>query len=103
MFWLIKADLASAGKPHLRSGTPTCFLNRGALKVLFYEGGYLGFQVVAHEVEFVSTTIFVGRVECGFCGRQGKDQPAVTGIDGFEAEDVAEEFAVCLGIFAVDD
>ena len=104
MFRLIEADLASAGKLHLCNGTPSCFLNGGALNVLLCEGGHLGFQVVAHEIEFVgTTTIFAGRVECGLCGRQGEDQPAVTCIDGLEPEDVAEEGAVRIGVFAVED
>jgi hypothetical protein len=94
MLWLIKADLASAWKLHLCNGAPSCFLNCGALNALFCEGGYFGFHVVAHEIEFVDNTVFAGRVECGFCGRQGEDQPAMTRIDGFESEDVAEEGAV---------
>jgi hypothetical protein len=100
---LIEADLASAGKLHLRNGSPSCFLNRGTLNVLFREGGHFGFQIVAYEIEFVDTTIFIGRMECGFCRRQGEDQPAVARIDGLEPEDVAEEGAVRLGVFAVED
>jgi hypothetical protein len=42
-------------------------------------------------------------MECGFSGRQGEDQPAVTGVDKFKAEDVAEKCAIRLGFFAVDD
>ena len=56
MLRLIEADLASTGKLHLCNGTPSCFLNGGALNVLLCEGGHLGFQVVAHEIEFVGTT-----------------------------------------------
>ena len=101
MLWLIKADLASTGKPHFCNGAPSLFVNFGALNVLLCEGGHFGFQVVAHEIEFVGT-ILIGRVECGFCRRQGEDQPAMTRIHGFEAEDVAEKGAVCLGVFAVE-
>src|SRR6202051_411359 len=103
MFRLIEADLASTGKLHLCYGAPSCFLNGGALNVLLCEGGHLGFQVIAHEIEFVGNTTFAGRVECGFRGRQGKDQPALARIDGLEAENVAEECAVCFGVFAVED
>jgi hypothetical protein len=78
-------------------------VNGGAHNVLFREGGHFGFQVVAHEIEFVDNTIFVGWVECGFCRRQREDQPAMTRIDGPESEDVAEECAVRLGVFAVED
>jgi hypothetical protein len=72
MFGLIEANLAATGKLHLRDGTPSLFLNCGAFNVLLREGGHFGFQVVAQEIEFVDNTIFVGRVECGFCRRQGE-------------------------------
>src|ERR1700674_4790555 len=85
MLRLIEADLASTGKPHLRNGTPSCFLNFRALNVLLRERSHFGFQIVAHEIEFVDT-ILIGRVKCGFCRRQGEDQPAMTRIHGFEPE-----------------
>jgi len=37
-------------------------------------------------------------MECGFCRRQGEDQPAMTRIHGFEPEDVAEKGAVRLSV-----
>src|SRR5437899_12939043 len=102
MLRLIKADLASAGKPHLRNGTPSWFLNCRALDALLCEGSHFGYQIVGHEIEFVDT-ILIGRVECGFCRRQGEDQPAMTRIHGFEPKDVAEKCAVRLGVFTVDN
>src|SRR5580704_17873077 len=103
MFRLIEADLASTGKAHLRYGTPALFLNGRTLDALAREGGYFGFQLVAHEEEFVDSTSFTRRMNCGFCRRQGEDQPAMACIHGFEPEDVAEECAVCVGVFAVED
>src|SRR5208337_4953057 len=102
MLRLIKADHASAGKPNPRNGTPRRFLNFRALNALLHQGSHFGFQIVAHEIEFVDT-ILIGRVECSFCRRQGEDQPAVTRINGFEAEDVAEKCAVRLGVLTVDN
>src|SRR3989475_11405590 len=102
MLWLIKADLASAGKPHLRNGTPSCFLNFRALNALLCEGSHFGFQIVAHEIELVGVTL-IGRVDCGFSRRQGEDQPAMTRIHGFETEDIAEKCAVRLGVLTVDN
>ncbi len=93
MLRLIKADLASTGKLHLRNGTPSCFLNFGAFNVLLREGSHFGFQIVAHEIEFVET-VLIRRVECGFCRRQSEDQPAMARIHGFEPEDVAEKCTV---------
>ena len=92
MLWLIEANIASTGKPHLRNGTPSCLLNFRALNALLRERSHLGFQIVAHEIEFV--TVLLGGMECGFCRRQGEDQPAMTRIHGFEPEDVAEKCTV---------
>ena len=97
MLRLIKADLASTGKPHLRNGTPSWFLNFRALNALPCEGSHFGFQVVAHEIEFVGATL-IGRMDCGFSRRQGEDQPTMTRIYGFETEDIAEKCAVRLGV-----
>jgi len=102
MLWLIKADFASTGKPNLRDGAPSCFLNFRAPNALLRERSHLGVQIVAHEIEFVSATL-IGRVDCGFSRRQGKDQPAMTRIHGFETEDIAEKCAVCLRVFTVDN
>jgi hypothetical protein len=41
---MIKADLASTGKPHLRNGTPSLFLILRALNALLNEGSHFGFQ-----------------------------------------------------------
>jgi hypothetical protein len=59
-------------------------------------------QVLAHEIEFVLAMV-IGRVEGGFCRREREDQPAVAGVYGVEAEDVAKKCAVCIGVLAVDD
>src|SRR5262245_56969832 len=46
--------------------------------------------------------ILIGWVECGLSRRQGKDEPAMTSIHGFEPENVAEEYSVCCGVLTVD-
>jgi hypothetical protein len=102
MLRLIKADLASTGKPHLSNGTPSCFLSFRALNALLCEGRHFGFQVVAHEIEVLGANL-VGWVYCGFPGRQGEDQPAMTRINGFKTEDIAEKCAVRLGFFTVEN
>jgi hypothetical protein len=65
------------------------------------EVGHRGLQVVAHEVELVAG--FGVGVEGDLCRGQGEDQPAVTGVDRVEIEDVLEEVAVGFGVLAVDD
>ena len=47
--------------------------------------------------------ILIGRVEWGFSRWQSKDQPAMTGIHGFESENVAEEQSIRLGVLGVHD
>src|ERR1700756_2931508 len=102
MLGLIKADIASTRKPHLRDGTPSLFLNFRALNALLFEGSHFDLQIVTHEIKFVSTTL-IGRVDCGFSRRQGENQPAMTCIHGFETKDIAEKYAICLGILTVDN
>lgn len=38
----------------------------------------------------------------GLCRRQFEDQPAVTGIDKWQLKNVAKEYAISLGIVAVE-
>src|SRR6267154_3271706 len=102
MLGLIKADLSSAGKPHLRDRTPSLFLNVRTLNALRCEESHFYFQIVAHEIEFVSD-ILVRWMDCSFSWRQSEDQPAVTRIHAFETEDIAEKCTVQFGILAVDN
>jgi hypothetical protein len=102
MLWLIKTDLTSAGKRHLRDGAPALLLNARALNALLCEGSYFGFQIVAHEIQFIGMTR-IGRVECGFRRRESEDQPAMTRVHGLEAEDVAEKCAIRFGVLAIDN
>jgi hypothetical protein len=81
---------------------PPFFLNLGALHAFLRERSDFGFEIVAHEVKLVGT-ILIGRMEGGLCGRQREDQPAIACIDGFEAEDVAEKYAVGFGILTLDN
>jgi hypothetical protein len=100
MLRLIEANAASARKLHFCYGTPPFFLNFRAFHVRVGEGRHFGFQIVAQEIKFVDT-IVAGRMECCFGRGLGENKPAVTGIHGLEAEYVAKEGAVSVGIFAV--
>jgi hypothetical protein len=57
VLWLIETNIASAGKPHLGNGTPSCVLNFRELNALTRERSHLGFQIVAHEIEFVGALL----------------------------------------------
>src|ERR1700687_4344552 len=85
MLRVIEGDSACTGELHLQDGTPRSFPNLRDLDVLVREGSHLGFQVVAHQIELVDT-ILIGRMERGFCRRQGENQPASARIPGFESE-----------------
>jgi hypothetical protein len=102
MLWLVQANRATAGKAHLGNRAPSRFLNFRALNSFLGKASHLRFQVVANEIEFVRP-ILIGRMKCGLSWRQGKDQPTMTRIHGFEPENVAEECTVGLGVFAVDN
>jgi hypothetical protein len=102
MLRLIETDLSADGKPDLRKRTPTFFVNGRAEDTLFRERLHLQLQVVAQEIEFVWTILF-GRMESSLAWWKCKDQPAVSGIDGLEAEYVAKERAIGLGVLAIDD
>jgi hypothetical protein len=93
MLRLIKANRALPGKPHLRNGTPWCFLNFRALDALLHEGSHFTFQIVAHEIEPVDA-ILIRRVDAASAGGSARGparhDPAST---DFESEDVAEKCA----------
>jgi|SRR5215471_14176805 len=102
MFRLIEPNLSTAGKLHLRDGAPSLLLNWRTLDAFISEGGHLGFEVIAHEVEFMGA-VFARWMDRGLSWRQREDQPAMSGIYVFEAEEIAEERTVCLRIFAVEN
>src|SRR6267142_5056001 len=102
MLRLIQVDVATTRKAHLRNGTPSLILNFRALDILLRQGSHFGFQIVAHQIEFMDT-VLLARLERGFRRRQRKDQPSMHRIHGLEAQDFAEKYAVRLGVFTVDN
>jgi hypothetical protein len=102
MLWLIKADLASTGESHLSNHAPSWFLDFRAFNALLCEGSHFGFQIFTHKIEFLRATL-IGRVDCGFSGRQGEDYPAMPRVHGLETEDVAKKCAVRFGVLTIDD
>jgi hypothetical protein len=102
MFRLVDTDFASTGKADLCNRALSGFLDFRVSNVLGGKGGHLGPQVFAHEIELVRT-IFIGRVKCGLSRRKREDQPAMSRIDRFESEYVAEVRAVRVGIFTVNN
>ena len=102
MLRLIKSDLASTWKSHLRNGTPSRFLNLSAHNVVLCEISYFGFKIVAHEIDLLGAAL-IGGVDRGFCWRQGEDQPAVTRIHRLDSQNVAKKCSIRIGVFTVDN
>jgi hypothetical protein len=105
---LVEAEAAAAGQDDAGEEAPALAGGRGAEDAARLEGADRGVEVVAHEVEagvVPGGALRPGgrRVEGGLGGRQGEDQPAVAGIDGGKAQDVAEECAVGVRVLAVED
>src|SRR5258708_11394804 len=73
---LIQADFTSARKTDRCDRTPSGFLHVRHADTLLSECHDLGLQVVTHEIEFVSLTLF-GRMNGHFCRRKREDQPSV--------------------------
>jgi hypothetical protein len=102
MLWLIKANLASAGKANVRDQTPAFFVYFGEFNALLGKRSHLSFEGSAHEIEFMRT-ILGRRVECSLSRWEGENQPAMARIHGLESENVAEKCPIRFGIFSVDN
>jgi hypothetical protein len=74
MLGLVEADLAPTRKLDLGYRAPSGFLYIRAVNSLLREGGHLGLEAIAHEIQLV-TTVAVRRVYGQFRRGQGEDQP----------------------------
>jgi hypothetical protein len=102
MLWLIKPDLASSGKPHLRTGTPARLLDLRAPNALARKVSYLGLQIVAQEVELLGPALLRG-VNCGLSRRHGEEQPAMSSIYRREFQNISKKRPIRLGVLTVDN
>src|SRR5918999_927500 len=103
MAWLVQTERAAAGQRECGEQAPAFVADRlGELDALVLELGDRRVDVVAHEVQLV-LAVPVDRVHGKLGRRQGKDQPAVTGIHGRPSQDFTEELARLLGTVAVDN
>src|SRR5208337_1263954 len=102
VLWLVQPDLATSGENNRGQAAPAHLLHRTTLHFLPFQRLHRRLQVVAHEVQFVQVVLF-GRMKRSFCGRQRKDEPAVTSIHRGKLENIAKESAIAFRILAVDD
>src|SRR5262245_44197194 len=102
MLRLIEAHLPSAGKPDVGDRSPPCFLHLRTADALPVERHYLGLQIVAHEVELMSTILF-GGMNGHLRWRQREDQPSVASVHGRKSEDLPEKRAISRRIHTVYD
>ncbi len=98
---LVEADLAAARKPDLRDRTPTRFLDDRASNTLRVEPLHLGREVVAHQVQLRRRS--VRRMHGQLRGREAEDEPTAASIDMLEAEHVAQERPIGVGITTEQD
>ena len=96
MFRLVDPNAPAARKREARDTPPALFANLGDRHIHLLQIPQRGNDVITHEVKFVSV-VLLGIVKCRFGGRQCKDKPAVSRVDGVELQHVAEESAVSLG------
>src|SRR5215470_3733190 len=99
---LVETDLAPAWKLDFGNRTPSGFLHIRTVDAFLSERRHLGFQIFAHEIEFVYV-VLIGRMKRGLCRRHREDQPAVAGVHGRESKDVPKKGAVSFRILAIDD
>ena len=97
MLRLVQTNFATARQHHARPRSPLLFRDFAEAHTLLPERCHQRAQVVAHEVHLVLVVLLCGMKRR--LGRgQGKDQPAVSRVDGAKSQDVAEECAVGLRI-----
>jgi hypothetical protein len=103
----VQTDLAGAGDLEVRDPAPALILDRryelDALALEFRDGVL---DVMTHEEQGVMPGRAApagARVDGDLARRQGEDQPALSGIDPFEAQHVVNELPSSLGVLGEDD
>lgn len=99
---LVDADFTAARQREARDGAPTLFVDRRALDALRRHRLNERVDVIAHQVQLVRA-VAVGRVYGDLSRWQGEDQPAVSGVGEWIAQNITKERAIGLCVFAVDD
>ena len=101
MLGLVETHVSPTGKLNSGHGSPPRFFDFGTVHALGTQCRHLRREIVAHEVQLGGRVI--GRVYRHLGWRQRKDQPAVAGIYGREAELVSNECTISIGILGVQD
>src|SRR5262249_45485694 len=99
---LINAQLATSWQGQPGDQTPSLVLDRQAGDHVLLHLGHKGFDVCAHEIEFLRT-VFFRWMHGDFCWRQSEDEPTVAYVDVRQLQSVAQKGAVSLRILAVYD
>jgi len=105
MLRLVKTHLSAAGQAYGRFYAPTLFPDWPAGDILILQHFYRYLQVVAHKVQlraehrmFIFPATFLRRMQCGFRGRELKNQPTMSRVNRFQSQDVAEKISIGLRI-----
>jgi hypothetical protein len=102
MLRLVQADGSTTGKLDRRDRSPSSFLYAGASDALLQESGHFATEVIAHQIELVST-IVTGGMNGQLRWRKPEDQPIVASVRRRVSEDIPEEHSVCRGIRSVQN
>jgi hypothetical protein len=108
---LVHADAAAAGQRDRRDAAPRRYFHLGAENIFRFQCSDHGVEIVAQQVKNCAEQLVSGmtlreltlqRMDSGFCWRHAEDEPAFTGINAGEIEDIAEEGTIGVGVFAVE-
>jgi len=102
MLWFVNAYFAATWKGESGEFSPTLFAHVRNLHILGLEIIQGCRDVIAHKEELV-LVILLGSMERRFEWRHGENQPAVTGINGREFQNIAKEVSVSFRILGVDN
>lgn len=93
MFRLVEPKGSATGKRDLCDGAPALLFNLRAKDAFGGERGDLSLEIVAHEIKLVRAIVLRG-MNRGLGRRQGEEKPAVPGVHGWKAENVAKKGAI---------
>ena len=102
MAWLVHAQRSASWERDVDEPTPSLVVDCGAANVQLPHPDDKLFDISNHQVELVLSTR-LGRMKRDLGWREAEDEPTATNIDVREAQDIAEERPIQLGVGTVDD
>ena len=101
MLRLVETYFAPARESDVGDRSPPRLLHVRTVNSLLAEFGYFRLQIVAHEIELVPIRL-LGWMNRDLRGRQGKNQPSVTGVHGWKSEHLSKKSAIRIRVLTED-